>query len=89
MPILIRKATQADKNTWDDYVLNHPKGLAYQLYAWKEAIERAYGFECRYFIAQEEGIVRGVFPSARIHLPFCKGSLVSLPYCDAGGILAD
>ena len=84
--LTIRKCTEADKIAWDTYVLGHPKGLAYQLYAWKEAIERAYGFECRYFIAQEEGIVRGVFPSARIHLPFCKGNLVSLPYCDAGDL---
>jgi len=85
----IHLATNADRQKWDDYVLNHPKGLAYQLYAWKEAVERAYGFECPYFMAQEDGVVRGVFPLARIHLPFCKGNLVSLPYCDAGGILAD
>ena len=87
--LTIHLATNSARQKWDNYVLNHPKGLAYQLYARKEAVESAYGFDCPYFIAQEEGIVRGVFPSARIHLPFCKGSLVSLPYCDAGGILAD
>ena len=87
--LIINESSKSDHQTWDNYVLGHPKGLAYQLYAWKEAIERAYGFECHYFIAKEEGNVKGVFPLARIHLPFCKGNLVSLPYCDAGGILAD
>ncbi len=40
-------------------------------------------------MALEDETVRGVFPLTRIHLPLCKGTLVSLPYCDAGGILAD
>jgi hypothetical protein len=74
----IREISKSDQKIWDDYVLGHPKGLAYQLYAWKEAIERAYGFECHYFIAQEEEIVRGVFPLARIHLPFC---IDGIPTC--------
>ncbi|MBN2246947.1 MAG: GNAT family N-acetyltransferase [Candidatus Aminicenantes bacterium] len=85
----IRLAVGRDRQAWDEYVLSHPEGLAYQLYAWKDAVENAYGFECPYFIAREDQIVCGVFPLARIHLPFCKGALVSLPYCDAGGILAD
>ncbi|MBN1472627.1 MAG: GNAT family N-acetyltransferase [Syntrophaceae bacterium] len=85
----IRLAVGADRQVWDDYVLSHPEGLAYQLYAWKDAVEAAYGFECPYFISLEEDRVCGVFPLVHIHLPFCKGSIVSLPYCDAGGILAD
>jgi len=85
----IRAAGPNDRQTWDAYVLKHNQGLAYQLFAWKEAVEKAYGFECHYFLAESEGTLCGVFPLAHIHLPLCKGSLVSLPYCDAGGILAD
>ncbi|MGD8386285.1 MAG: FemAB family PEP-CTERM system-associated protein [Desulfobacteraceae bacterium] len=89
IPLSIRLATPNDRASWDAYVLNHPDGLAYQLFAWKEAVEGAYGFECPYFLAEAEGTLCGVFPLAHIHLPLCKGTLVSLPYCDAGGILAD
>jgi len=85
----IRLATPDDGPAWDQYVLNHPQGLAYQLFAWKQAVEGAYGFDCPYLLAEEHGKPCGVFPLARIHLPLCKGALVSLPYCDAGGILAD
>jgi len=85
----IRLATPNDSKSWDTYVLNHPDGLAYQFFAWKEAVEGAYGFECPYFLAEAEGALCGVFPLAHIRLPLCKGTLVSLPYCDAGGILAD
>ena len=42
----IRLATKNDEQIWDDYVLKHPKGIAYQLYAWKAAVENAYGFKC-------------------------------------------
>ena len=84
----VRLATPDDRPAWDAYVLNHPHGLSYQLFAWKEAVEGAYGFDCPYLLAESEGALRGVFPLAHIHLPLCKGTLVSLPYCDAGGILA-
>ncbi|MFP4035940.1 MAG: FemAB family XrtA/PEP-CTERM system-associated protein [Desulfobacteraceae bacterium] len=85
----IRLAAPDDRQVWDAYVLGHPQGLAYQLFAWKEAVEGAYGFECPYFLAEANGSICGVFPLAHVHLPLRKGALVSLPYCDAGGILAD
>ncbi len=85
----IHLANDSDRRAWDDYVLSRPDGVAYQLYAWKSAVEEAYGFPCFYFIAKRGNVVRGVFPLARIHLPFLRGTLVSLPYCDAGGVLAD
>ena len=82
-------ATSHDRKQWDDYVLAHPNGLAYQLFAWKTAIENAYGFKCPYLMAKKGARVCGIFPMAHIHLPLCSGTLVSLPYCDAGGLLAD
>jgi len=87
--ISVSLVTGSNRKAWDDYVLCHPMGIAFQLYAWKEAVEGAYGFECPYFIALENNIVRGVLPTARIRRPFSRGTLVSLPYCDAGGPLAD
>ena len=81
----IRPAIDTDRQAWDDYVLSHPKGLAYQLYAWKDAVEWAYGFECPYFIALEGDRVCGVLPLAHIHLPLGKGSLVFCPIVMQGG----
>lgn len=89
MNIHVRLADPDDKQAWDAYVLAHPDGMAYHLFAWKEAVEKAYAFECPYFIATSAGQVCGVLPTALVQLPFRSGSLVSLPYCDVGGILAD
>lgn len=85
----IKIVNNADKQAWDNYVLNHPQGIAYQLFAWKEAVEKAYGFEGTYLIAQNENQIYGIFPLIQVNLPLLNGNLVSLPYCDAGGPLAD
>ena len=85
----IRLATAADKHAWDAYVLAHPEGTAYQLWAWREAVESAYGFAGRYLLAEAEGQLRGVLPLIDFRGPLRGASLISLPYCDAGGILAD
>lgn len=85
----IRRAENSDASIWDAYVAGSPEGLAYHYFAWKQATEAAYGFDCPYFIAEEKSRVCGVLPTVHVHLPFQKGQLVSLPYCDAGGILAD
>jgi FemAB-related protein (PEP-CTERM system-associated) len=86
----IRLADDADQSSWDAFVLRHPNGLAYQLYAWKLAVEQAYGFRGLYLLAEEQGAVCGVLPLIHLKAPlFGGGRFVSLPYCDAGGVLAD
>jgi len=82
-------ASSTEKFLWDEYVLRHPHGIAYQLFALQEAIEKAFGFKCIYLMAMNENRVQGILPLVHVHAPGLKGSLVSLPYCDAGGILAD
>jgi len=86
----IRLADNADQSSWDAYVLRHPQGLAYQMYAWKKAVEQAYGFRGAYLLAEEQGVVCGVLPLIHLKAPFLGGGrFVSLPYCDAGGVIAD
>jgi FemAB-related protein (PEP-CTERM system-associated) len=85
----IRTATDADQPAWDEYVLNHPDGLAYHQFAWKKAVNEAYGFADCYLLAEEQGAIVGVLPLIDFKVPFIGQSLVSLPYCDIGGCLAD
>jgi FemAB-related protein (PEP-CTERM system-associated) len=85
----IRPATDSDQISWDNYVLMHPKGTAYQLFAWGKAVEHAYGFQRIYLIAENESKVCGVFPAIHFRVPLIGTRLISLPYCDAGGLLAD
>lgn len=85
----IRRAEDSDASSWDDYIAANPDGLAYHLFAWKLAVEASYGFDCPYFLAEQKNRICGVLPTVHAKLPFGRGQLVSLPYCDAGGVLSD
>jgi serine/alanine adding enzyme len=90
---------EKDRQLWDDYVIAHPKATCYQLTAWKRAVARAYGRQPYYFIAWSMSAENSCAPGQRkivgvlplFHLKnFLFGNnLVSLPFCDYGGVLAD
>jgi FemAB-related protein (PEP-CTERM system-associated) len=85
----IRVVNPSDRNAWDAFVLNHPHGIAYQLFAWQDAIKSAYGFNSASLVAEQNHRIKGILPLIRFHLPLMGSTLISLPYCDAGGPLAD
>lgn len=85
----IRLATQKDREAWDVYVDKRPEATPYCRFAWKEAVENAYGHKACYLLAEENGQVKGIFPLFNFHVFFISRSLVSLPYCDVGDIIAD
>ncbi len=85
----IRPATAADDPAWETYVLAHPDGLAYHRLAWSRAVREAYGFASCPLVAEAGGRLCGVLPLIEFKLPLRGIRLVSLPYCDAGGPLAD
>nr|WP_321399852.1 GNAT family N-acetyltransferase [uncultured Desulfobacter sp.] len=88
--IKITVAKEIDEQPWDNYVLSHPKGIGYHFFAWKKAVENAYGLKGFYLIAKDNSKIVGLLPLIKIKLPFIgRTSLVSLPYCDAAGPLAD
>jgi len=80
----------SDSQKWDSYVLARDDAGPYHLYAWKQAVEKAYGHRSLYLIAEdEEKNEKGILPLFLIKPPLIKGGLVSLPFCDYGGALAD
>jgi FemAB-related protein (PEP-CTERM system-associated) len=78
-----------DFAAWDEYVMNHPRGLAYHQVAWRIAVNNAYKFTGPYLLAFKGGRIHGVLPLIFFKRPFGGGEMISLPYCDAGGVLAD
>jgi FemAB-related protein (PEP-CTERM system-associated) len=85
----IRTANSDDRAAWDAYVRAHPDTSPYHLFAWKLAVENAYGHRGEYLVAERDGAVCGVLPLIRFKVPFRPPRLVSLPFCDLGGVLAD
>lgn len=85
----IRPLNDTDIDRWNCYVLHHSDGLAYHQCGWRKAIKNAYGFDSLYLMAEEDGQICGVLPMINFKLPLFEGSLVSLPYCDVGGMLTE
>jgi len=85
----IRLASSQDKLAWDAYLDRHPDSPPYCRFAWKEAVEQAYGHKACYLLATEDGKLKGILPLFVFHIPFYGSSLVSLPFCDVGDVFAD
>jgi len=88
-----------DTSKWDAYVASHPVGALYHLSGWREVIEKAYGHHASYLMATRrvqpngtgepiEDIV-GVLPLIHLKHFLFGNALVSMPFFDLGGALAD
>lgn len=75
---------------WDQYVCDHSEGTAYHSLAWRQVIERSFGHRTVYLMAQDErGTIKGVLPLVLLKSPLFGQFLVSVPYFNYGGVLAD
>lgn len=84
----IRLATNSDQEHWDKFVNKHSNATPYHLFAWTKAVQNAYGFKSFNLIAEEAGRLVGIFPMTMLKIPFKRPTLVALPYCDIGSLLA-
>jgi FemAB-related protein (PEP-CTERM system-associated) len=84
-----RVINSADYHAWDRYIGAHATAGVYLTTAWKQAIETSYGHKTFYLGAFDGNRLGGVLPLVLIRPPLGQRGLVSLPYCDYGGILAD
>lgn len=82
-----RLITSKDYEAWDGYVFLRSKTGPYLTTAWKDAVEKAYGHKTFYLARYENKDVVGVLPLVEVKPPMKKGVLVSLPFCDYGGVV--
>lgn len=89
--MIIREYTTKDKTVWDKYVLNHPFATIFHRIAWKEVIEDSYSHKSFYIFSQDEGSGRitGILPLFEIKSFLFGHYLISNPFAELGGILAD
>jgi serine/alanine adding enzyme len=90
---------QVNQDAWDSYVSSHAEATCYHLTAWKRAIERAYEHPSYYLVGRsrqtedciisQHDDIKGVLPLFHLKNVLFGNHLVSLPFCDYGGILAD
>ena len=98
--ITIRPYEKTDQQAWGQYVLNHPLSNLYHLSGWGKIISKTYGHKIYHLIAVQSTSQHPRFPASQlkvvgilplVHLKhFLFGNtLVSMPFFDMGGMLAD
>jgi len=85
----VRPLDANSQAAWDEFVFRHPDATLFHGLAWKRTIERTFGYEPRYLLAEEEGEIRGVLPLFAVGNWLAKRSLISTPFGVYGGICAD
>src|SRR5262252_9155433 len=82
--------TDDESIAWDHYVLNHSLASGYQLIGWRRVVQRAFGHRTYYLMARDEhGQVLGVLPLVFVASRLFGRTLVSMPFVNYGGVLAD
>jgi FemAB-related protein (PEP-CTERM system-associated) len=72
------------------FVARQPLAELYHDYRWRTVIESVFRHECHYLLARDSvGQVRGVLSLVRLRSRFFGDFLVSMPFFNYGGILAD
>ena len=74
---------------YDNYIASQPNATPYHASAWLTAVEKAYGHVAWVVTAHHNGKLCGALPLVEVKRPFRASTLVSLPFCDLGGLLAD
>ena len=82
--ITIRKFTDEDSIAWNQYVYNSANSTFYHQIGWKNVIEKVYGHEQYYLLAEEADVIKGILPLFKIGNKF-----VSLPFAPYGGVCSD
>ena len=84
----ILRTSDVDKS-WDRFVESHAGSTVAHLSGWGRVVQRAYGHEPVYLTAEDAGEVVGVLPLVMIDSRIFGRRLVSMPFLDYGGIVAE
>src|SRR5919108_2599035 len=74
---------------WDAFVAAHPAASAYHYAGWPRLIGRVFGHETRMLSVGAGGTITGVLPLVLMRSRLFGRFVVSLPFLNAGGLLAD
>ncbi|MCP4352749.1 MAG: FemAB family PEP-CTERM system-associated protein [Desulfobacterales bacterium] len=86
----IKLIDTTDIPAWDKYVEAHRGATLYHLSAWERVIRKTYEHKTYYLMAvKNDNSVAGVLPLVHLKHFIFGNNLVSIPFFDMGGILAD
>ncbi|MFZ5979894.1 MAG: FemAB family XrtA/PEP-CTERM system-associated protein [Candidatus Zixiibacteriota bacterium] len=85
----IKEYSAQYKAAWSEYVQNSPRATVAHQIGWREVMKTGLGHKPYYWLAFDGERVTGILPSFLVTTWWRAKYLVSLPWIDYGGILAD
>jgi len=77
------------RDEWTAYVEAHPEASAYHQWDWRHVFEAAFHHRSEYLAARRGSAIVGVLPLVAFDHAVFGRFMVSLPFVNYGGILAD
>ena len=88
MTLVLRPLDETREPAWDAFVSTMPDGSFFHLAAWARVIVRAFGHRPHYTLAERDGSIVGILPLAQVKTRLFGNTLISVPFCVYGGIVA-
>ena len=85
----VRVSDHVDDVVWDAFVARHAHASAYLYSGWPRLIGRAFGHDVHLLAADRGGAIAGVLPLVIMRSRLFGRFVISLPFLNAGGLLAD
>lgn len=82
-------STKDDRADWARHVEGAPGGTLFHHPAWCDAVAATFGHRPHHLLARRGEAVAGVLPLLEVNSPLAGRLLISVPYGNAGGVLAD
>lgn len=78
-----------DEAAWNGYVDGHPDASGYHLWRWRVIFDQVFGHRTSYAAAMRDGRIVGVLPLVLFASRVFGRFVVSLPFVNYGGVVAD
>lgn len=78
-----------DSIEWDDYVYNNKNSTIYHKIGWENVIKQTFHHKSYFLTARQDGMICGILPLFLMKSLFFGRYLVSLPFIDSSGVIAD
>ncbi len=85
----LRVEPWTDAASWDAYVQQAAGASNYHQWGWKAVVEETFGHRTHYLAATANGAIRGVLPLVEMKSVLFGHFLISMPFFNYGGVLAD
>jgi FemAB-related protein (PEP-CTERM system-associated) len=86
---IIKYLDASRMSDWDAYAQSHKDASFFHLSGWKTVLENAFDHKTYFLYAEEQGAIVGILPLARVKSWLFSDTLISLPFCVYGGVVAD